>query len=208
MKRILIVIVTLLIILLSALMVSAASVTPVRHEGNDIPQSDTLTPPGCIYYTFGDNPPGIYSVRFTTEGQPDPAGPLIFTTEIGTKTGDDFTSVLIWQSNFPIYAVIVKGGNAFNFYQYPANSMSDTDLVSPLNASGIPADVSHVSLIFCPGEATPTPTPTETPIPDECICLCLIWFFIAFLSLIVGICIGIIICKCKRKNSECDFYPC
>ena len=68
----------------------------------------------------------------------------------------------------------MKGGPAFNLYQYDPSVREDTNLVAPINPSGLPANVSHVSVVICPDDfppdpATPTPEPTVTPTPDPTI---------------------------------------
>jgi hypothetical protein len=52
-----------------------------------------------------------------------------------------------WTSTFPIGAVIVKGGNAANIYEYIPPSLGDSGLASPPNESGDPAGLSN--LTFC-----------------------------------------------------------
>ena len=58
-----------------------------------------------------------------------------------------------WSSNSPLDRVIVKGGAAANVYSYP-DSRGDTGLTTPVNASGQPAQVSHVE--FCIDGVPPT----------------------------------------------------
>ena len=53
-----------------------------------------------------------------------------------------------WASSpFALGAVVVKGGNSANVFYYNPAAFMDTDLYSPINASGGIADVSHAS--FC-----------------------------------------------------------
>jgi uncharacterized repeat protein (TIGR01451 family) len=52
-----------------------------------------------------------------------------------------------WSSDFGIDAVIVKGGNASNVYEYDPESQGDSGLHAPDNASEGPAGLSHVE--FC-----------------------------------------------------------
>ena len=154
--------------------VLAASVPAQTFSGNDA--NDYTPPDGCIRYQIQNSDmEGSHTVNFDSEGNVDPEGPYSFTVTIGTIPGNEYTQVLSWSSNFPIYAVIVKGGDAFNLYQYDPNIRGDTDLVSPDNPSGNPADVSHVSIVICPDcfppqppTPTPTPKPTTTPTPVPC----------------------------------------
>jgi len=71
-----------------------------------------------------------------------------------------------WQSDtISVDAVFVKGGNVGVYlYLYDPEAMSDTGLTTPLNPSGQPADISHISFCYDVEAATPTPTPT-TPTP-------------------------------------------
>jgi hypothetical protein len=52
-----------------------------------------------------------------------------------------------WTSTFPIGAVVVKGSNDANVYEYDPASLGDSGLAAPLNASGGPAGLSN--LTFC-----------------------------------------------------------
>ncbi len=208
----------LLFAMLSVNMVAfAASVEPQRFEGNDPDGYDY--PEDCIYYKLeNSNQEGTHTVKFDETGAVDPSGAYVFSVLVGTQEGEEFTKVLSWNSNFPIYAVIVKGSNAFNVYEYGTSVRSDTNLVSPVNASGRPADVSHVSIIICPNDFPPdppTPTPSITPTPSSCpTCppsppnppsFCCTIFLVIFIILIVvffllGLLIGRILGLCKDKH--------
>jgi hypothetical protein len=65
-----------------------------------------------------------------------------------------------WSSTFPIGAVIVKGSNDANVYEYIPPSYGDSDLASPINASGDPAGLSN--LTFCWNEALQVSKTAET----------------------------------------------
>ena len=52
-----------------------------------------------------------------------------------------------WTSTFPVGAVIVKGSNAANIYEYSGGSYGDSGLASPINASDGSAGLSN--LTFC-----------------------------------------------------------
>jgi hypothetical protein len=67
----------------------------------------------------------------------------------GTVTWSTDGTYVDWSSTFGVDAVIMKGGSKANVYAYdpPAESFGDHDLVSPVNASGDPAGLSHI--IFC-----------------------------------------------------------
>jgi hypothetical protein len=61
-----------------------------------------------------------------------------------TVTDDVFVE---WSSGFPIGAVIVKGSNQANVYEYIPQALGDSGLSAPPNASGDPAGLSN--LTFC-----------------------------------------------------------
>ncbi len=122
-----------------------ATTSPILHSGND---SKASAPSGYTHYSFGSNSAsGTYTVRFDTSGNRDSNGQYYFTHTIGKLPGQNYTAVLTWSSNFDIYSVIVKGGSAYNEYVYNT-ARSGSYLVSPVNASGNPASVSHTSIIF------------------------------------------------------------
>jgi hypothetical protein len=208
-NKILIIILAITIMVLVSVTAIAASVEPIEMPGNDIPNQDDITPPGCVFYSFEDNSaPGTYTVEFNLSGEVEPGGPLVFTNTIGTAPGNEYTELLSWSANFPVYAVTVKGGPNYNLYIYDT-ATNDTNLVSPTVGSGDPADVSHTSLIFCPPfmpTPTPTPMPTSTPTPPPPpnggidICICLIWIAIAIISFILGILVICCIKKCRKKK--------
>ena len=82
----------------------------------------------------------------------------------GTKAGVTITvsqPTFSWSSTVLISAVIVKGGNASNVYDYrPTGALSDSGLVAPNNASGGPANLSHLE--FCVGGTTTTTSEATT----------------------------------------------
>lgn len=65
-----------------------------------------------------------------------------------------------WTSTFPIGAVIVKGGNDANVYEYIPASLGDSGLASPPNSSGGPAGLSN--LTFCWNKALEVSKTAET----------------------------------------------
>lgn len=68
-----------------------------------------------------------------------------------------------WSSNIPIDAVIIKGGDNANVYNYTPNASSDTGLVTPTNPSnGQPYGLSHVDFCYGPGGEPENP---NTPPP-------------------------------------------
>lgn len=219
MKKLFAILCSLLFVISFCTPVYAASVNPQPFPGND---ANSYTPPaGYIHYVIPDSgTEGSLTVTFNNTGAVDPTGSYSFTIVIGKEPGQDYTQVLSWSSNFPVYGVIVKGGNAFNLYQYDASVRGDTNLVSPNNASGHPASVSHVSIVFNPAElpptpptptptSTPTPTITPTPTPTPCppspsncfIGIIIIFVIIAFF--LIGILVGMIIICCMKY---CDYH--
>jgi hypothetical protein len=69
--------------------------------------------------------------------------------------------VFDWTSNIGVDQVIAKGGPNANLYTYSPESMGDTGLHAPANASGKFAGLSHIS--FCYDADQPPTTPTTTP---------------------------------------------
>jgi hypothetical protein len=69
-----------------------------------------------------------------------------------------------WSSDFPITAVIVKGGAAANVYLYVPGLLADSGLVAPVGPSGHPADVSNVTFCW-------DPDPTEPPVDLLQVCM-------------------------------------
>lgn len=137
-----------------------ASRIVVEVPGNDDP---SVAPVGYVYYKFDTGAVGTYTQRFDTLGNIDPAGPIFITITI-EEDPNDYTKVS-WESNIPIYSVIVKGGPNYNQYFYSAGTTSDTELTAPINPNtGLPYDISHVSFIFLP-TTPPTPTVAPTPTP-------------------------------------------
>jgi uncharacterized repeat protein (TIGR01451 family) len=125
-----------LLVLLYALLVApagAASVTPTPYEGN----------PTCA--SFG----------YTTITKFDPP-------QSGTQAGVTLTvnddGSIDWSSTVAVDAVLVKGANGGNIYQYPFDTFADTNLITADNASGDPAGLSHVE--FCTDNKNePPPNP-------------------------------------------------
>jgi hypothetical protein len=109
----------------------AADVTPVIVEGN--PSCEDLGYAHGIRWNYpedstgGTYPVGTGTVSWSTDG-----------------------TFVDWTSTFGVDAVIVKGGSQANVYVYdpPAESFGDNDLVSPDNASGGPAGLSHIDFCF------------------------------------------------------------
>ena len=60
-----------------------------------------------------------------------------------------------WTSTLGICAVIVKGGDDANVYYYDPLSYGDTNLHAPINPSGEPAGISHITFCY----STPQPQP-------------------------------------------------
>jgi hypothetical protein len=133
-----------LIMLLALSSVSmAASVTPVvipNQPGGEVAECDVV---GDFDYAFKidgwgeeDYKNGSYQAVF-------PDGHVNNIT-ISNSDGTYFD----WSASLnSIGAVIVKGGNASNLFFYDPQAFSDSGLYSPVNSSGNPAEVSHVT--FC-----------------------------------------------------------
>jgi hypothetical protein len=182
---------------------SAASVIPDEYPGND---ANTYTPPeGCIRTTLPDSDKtGTHVYTFNDFGQLDPGGTNTLTIEVGKATGTNYTQVLswTWSGSYPLYSIIVKGGPAYNEYVYDGTATTDTNLVSPVNASGDPADISHVSVVLCPEKLPPVP-----PDGGTICCIIIIVLLIMIVCLLAVILVNILEIKCiicYRNCHECD----
>ena len=101
---------------------------------------------GTAHFEMGEETPAVLLMSEDDDhDHPEPPGELDFTVD---------GSVVDWTADFPIAAVIVKGGNRSHVYEYPSTATSDGGLVTPLNNGGTAADVS--SLRFC-WEGDPPP---------------------------------------------------
>ena len=88
-------------------------------------------------------------------------GTLTVTIDVRDTAGGQ---VFDWTSNIGVDAVIAKGGPNSNVYTYSPESIGDTGLHAPANASGKFAGLSHIS--FCYDvEVPPTTTPPTTTPP-------------------------------------------
>ena len=145
----------------------------------------------------------------TVTGELDPGGTNIFTLVVGIESGTDYTQVLSWgwSGAYELFAVIVKGGPAFNLYEYNGTATSDTNLVSPVNQSGNPADISHVSVVLCPDGEPPAP-------PDGITTCCIIIIVLLVLILMVLVAVAIVLfnvycviclkkCRGRPKDHHC-----
>lgn len=112
---------------------SAASVSPVLTAGN----------PSCaqLGYDYGLKP-GAGASEDTPGTFTD--GGLSVTWSFTNGQNDGYVD---WSATIAPDAVVVKGGNAANVYAYGGAATTDTSLVTPNNASGKPAGVSHLE--FC-----------------------------------------------------------
>jgi LPXTG-motif cell wall-anchored protein len=106
----------------------AASVPPIEHVGN-IEIGYTVYPP--VGGTYDDTGYGTLTIT-STDG-------ITFDWLFDSDPAGDYN----------VTAVYVKGGNAYNEYNYGANgSLGDTDLVSPtMPNSNVPA-ISHICFVF------------------------------------------------------------
>jgi hypothetical protein len=88
--------------------------------------------------------PGSREIKF--DGAPA-AGTIIGPVTITAATG----TTISFTSAIPILGVVMKGGNAGNFYDYRPNGvLAGQGLVTPDNASGGPAGISHISFCYVP----------------------------------------------------------
>jgi hypothetical protein len=115
---------------------SANGVQPIWLGGN--PRIDDYCP-SCDWYTHKIDPvaDGTYG-PFTIDWYDTDNGPLFD-----------------WTSTSFIYAVLVKGGNNANLYNYPGGETSDNGLHAPVGPSGKYSGLSHIS--YCAGSPVPEP---------------------------------------------------
>lgn len=106
---------------------------------------------GTAHFETGEEEPVVEMTSDDGDDHehPEPPGELDF---------DVVDKVVSWSADFPIAAVIVKGGSRSYSYEYIPAAMSDGGLVTPKNNGGNPADVS--SLRFC-WEGDPPVEPVE-----------------------------------------------
>ncbi len=116
---------------------NAASVTPVKVDGN--PNCTSLDPA----YDYGFKPGKMVDGK-RVENAPDTYTDPV-SGRVVTFTGG--MPEVGWESDIAPEAVIVKGGNGANVYIYNGNVRTDSGLVSPINNSGKPANLSHIE--FC-----------------------------------------------------------
>ena len=117
--------------LLTTATASNASVDPTLVSGN----------PTC-----GDIAGGLPVFEFKIDGSDLTQGGGLFTVTPGATGHFDWAAT--GNSHVTVFYVIAKGGDAANVYDYtPDGATSDTDLVTPTNASAGPAAISHVT--FC-----------------------------------------------------------
>ncbi len=214
MKKIICIILTLVLVFSMSLTALAASVTPVEYPGNDANPADYTPPTGCVRTTLPDSDVvGTHVYKFNGNGVLDPAGTNMFTLVVGIETGTSYTQVLFWEwsGDYPLFAVIAKGGPGFNLYEYNGAVTSDTNLVSPDVSSGQPADISHVSVVLCPNGQPPVP-------PDgELTCCIIIVVLLAILLVLLTAVLFTLIklsymlcftqCHKHHDHHECHEHP-
>lgn len=199
---------TIILSVFACVSVSAASVNPIRYEGNDITDYDP--PKGCYWYKLDyTDIPGTYMIKFDKAGQQNKYGPYYFAVTIDSEDG--CTKVTRWKSNAPIYGVIVRGGNAYNLYKYSHKSVkSDDNLIAPYDECKRPTDVCHVSVVICPRTfPTKTTTVTTTTTCPRYVTpgICILAIIIAFVFVLIVIFIVFFFPKiwircCKPKNKD------
>lgn len=215
MKKILVFVGLLLSILGAGDMVYAAGVTPEVYSGDDSNPSEYTPPARFIHYEIPNSgTPGFHTVKLNSAGAVDPEGGYVFTVligEVGTETGETYTEVFSWSSNFPLYGVIVRGGDGFNLYPYNNDVHSDTNLAAPYNSSGQAAGIFHVSIVYNPAEF---PADSKTTVGSglysaASLIAAAAFILIIILSLLFIIALLIMLCKfCKLKNQQtCSQCP-
>jgi hypothetical protein len=115
--------------------ISDAGITPQVWSGGGLGGNVTcaeLAPPDDL----------ISSPRMDWSG-----GKLVGGVPDGIEVSVVDSTRVSWTSEWPITAVIIKGGPAAHVYRYVPALRADAGLVAPMNASGNPAELSN--LTFC-----------------------------------------------------------
>lgn len=127
--------------------VSAGEVTPYIINGENSGGNRTCAEVGTAffgnagYYEFSSDRVNFEGGSFVGE-DPFPAG-------LTVNTDGTYVS---FTSTFGIGAVIVKGGADANVYVYELQSLGDSGLASPFNASNSPAGLSNLTFCWNPEE--------------------------------------------------------
>jgi hypothetical protein len=125
--------------------ISGGGVTPYLIPGKSPSGNRTCAEVGAVFF----NNPSYY--KYSSE-RIDSTNLADMPHGLGFSTDGKFVS---FSSTFGIGAVIVKGGSAANVYVYQPQRSGDVGLVSPINASGQPADLSNITFCWNPGESSP-----------------------------------------------------
>ncbi|MBN2566850.1 LPXTG cell wall anchor domain-containing protein [Candidatus Woesearchaeota archaeon] len=158
-----------LILSLMLLALPMAFATPVAAPGlekcwdgidNDLDGDIDMADPDCEHFVAGnptcadlgyDNEvkieePDDYVGTWTYDGDWDLDGHGTFLVSTGDETYFD------WSSDIGISAVIAKGGDNANVYEYDPEATSDYGLHPPVNNGGNIAGISHITVCFDDGE--------------------------------------------------------
>ena len=130
---------------------STGGVTPTTYQGNTSGEGSS----SCSALGFGSagtKVDGAYSRTFSG---------YVFTVS-ADKQSLSFAPVAGTTPTTAIVAVIVKGGPAYNVYDYSGSfRLSDGGLVSPVNGGGNIPQISHYVVCVGPRPVTPPPTLTK-----------------------------------------------
>ena len=103
--------------------------TPIYHAGNI-----TSCPSGTEIVNTSDTGPGNQSVNGNVDG-------VTFTTTLTSQHGINYLAFA--QSGLSSFTVFVKGGPAYDEYQYSTGNASDILLHAPVNNGGNISTISH-----------------------------------------------------------------
>jgi hypothetical protein len=128
--------ITIMIVMLAAL--SVAAIAPLDRN----PTCSDIGYPDATQYKID---PGPFEGAHNIDGTPGDDFWIVTTNHPGQ--GETYWN---WTSNIGIDAVITKGGNAgFNVETYNPEAFSDdSSLRAPNNPSGMPAEISHITICF------------------------------------------------------------
>jgi hypothetical protein len=104
-------------------------VTPIYHAGNI---NSCLS--GTEIVNTSDTGPGKQPVNVSVDG-------VTFTTTLTSRNGINYLAFT--QSGLSSFTVLVKGGPAYDEFQYPLGNASDSLLHTPLNNGGNISTISH-----------------------------------------------------------------
>lgn len=153
-------------LLMSPMAALAITCGPIQPNGAIAPPSeDGVVPEYCDNWITGDagqecvvNLGYDFGLKIDEPGIPDDSVSGACDGQGSCSLAPEFNNVIFTSKNtgssftfsaevFPLGAVVVKGGPNANVYTYDPPAVSDGLLTPPINTSGVPFNISHIS--FC-----------------------------------------------------------